>query len=184
MNRVTNNRYFQVQVPRRPLGDGNRAAMADFSGEAAGVTSQPTPSNQNGVAAPTVVRLDSPDHEPPGPSALGAVSGNAGTTPSTAKLTPQDHQDAVPKRVYKMKRTGTATLPQATPIRDPSEEPEPARVISDILPPQPFATPTPTSSAPAPKPHSASDATRKTKYATDEERRRATSIALKSMFTH
>jgi hypothetical protein len=181
MNRVTNNRYFQVQVPRRLLGDGNWAAMADFSGEAARVTSQPTPPNQNGVATPTVVRLDSPDHEPPKPSALEAVSGNAGTIPSTARPT---RQSAVTKPVYKMKRTGTATLPQATPIRDPSEEPEPARVISDILPPQPFATPTPTSPAPAPKPHSASDATRKTKYATDEERRRATSIALKSMFTH
>jgi hypothetical protein len=132
------------------------------------------------------------------PLALGAVSGNAGTTIGT----PSTEQNATPKPVFKMKRTGfatlPATLPQETPARarsssstptpatshGPYAEPEPAKIISDILPPQVPSTPVPDLSAAPPKAHSASDGTRRTKFTTDEERRRATSLALKRMFTH
>ncbi|KAJ4289478.1 hypothetical protein N0V88_006960 [Collariella sp. IMI 366227] len=100
-----------------------------------------------------------------------------------------------------MKRTGHATLPPPTPTIDRSIsqsstasppatfqgfftdlEPEPAHIVSDILPltPQlPPSTPSWDVSSARVKVHPASEGSRKTKYATDEERRRATSIALK-----
>jgi hypothetical protein len=57
-------------------------------------------------------------------------------------------------------------------------EPEPARIVSDILPPPSTPTPDLTTRSEA---NSAPNGARKTKYATDEERRRATSLALKGM---
>src|SRR5690349_6230585 len=112
------------------------------------------------------------------PPALEAVSGNAGTAVGTSSM----QQNATPKPVFKMKRTGFATLPQETPARDrsssstptpatshgPYAEPEPAKIVSDILPPQVPSTPGPHLSPVAPRAHSASDVTRKTKFATDE----------------
>ncbi|KAK4126455.1 hypothetical protein N657DRAFT_615213 [Parathielavia appendiculata] len=101
-------------------------------------------------------------------------------------------QSVVLKPVFKMKRTGTATMPPATPVRDSNSswrampatshgpygayEPEPAKVFSDILPPSSTPIPHPTQHSEA---NSAPNGARKTKYATDEERRRATSLALK-----
>jgi hypothetical protein len=116
-------------------------------------------------------------HLSPEPPAAGTISTQKGV---------------VPKPVSKMKRTGGPTLPHATPVRDtsrstpatshgPYTEPEPARIISDILPPPSTPTPDPTT---LPEANSAPNAARKTKYATDEERRRATSLALKGMSAH
>jgi len=127
------------------------------------------------------------------PLALATVSGNVGTTTG---MSPTRQRVVVSKPVFKMKRTGQSTLPRAIPtpgrwsnIPTPTSphglyaEPEPAQIVSDILPPQPPSTPTPDAMAAQPKPNSASDSTRKTKYATDEERRKATSLALKRTFT-
>ena len=115
---------------------------------------------------------------------------------TTTSMSPTQQRVVVSKPVFKMKRTGQSTLPRAIPtpgrwsnIPTPTSphglyaEPEPAQIVSDILPPQPPSTPTPDAMAAQPKPNSASDSTRKTKYATDEERRKATSLALKRTFT-
>lgn len=96
--------------------------------------------------------------------------------------------------VFKMKRTGHGYLPQingsqshartssARPsFHDAAAEPEPAMIVSDILPTQPPSTPAMDTGADCLKPSSVPDGTRKTKYAIDEERRRATSLALKRM---
>ncbi len=127
------------------------------------------------------------------PVALAAVSGNAAAGLATA---PHDARAPDSKPVFMMKRTGQATLPQATPVRDRSwsaagtptpashgpspTEPEPAQIVSDILPPIPLSTPITLPSAAHPVSTPASSTGRKTKYATDEERRKATSLALKS----
>lgn len=78
-------------------------------------------------------------------------------------------------------RTATrTTTPTALPGLD--VEPEPAKIISDILPPSLPHPETPTyhTMPVPPKSAAASGSARKTKYATDEERR-ATSIALRGM---
>lgn len=70
----------------------------------------------------------------------------------------------------------TATVPQPD-----AGEPEPAKIVSDILPPlsTPARTPDTQITPSQPKSGAASDSARKPKYATDEERRKATSLALK-----
>ncbi|KAK4144546.1 uncharacterized protein C8A04DRAFT_11366 [Dichotomopilus funicola] len=92
-----------------------------------------------------------------------------------------------------MKRTGHTTLPLDTPLHSPSTskpptpatsrgpytEPSPVRIVSDILPPKIPSTPTVPFSATPSKTYPATDSVRKTKYATDEQRREATSRALK-----
>ncbi|KAK4234912.1 hypothetical protein C8A03DRAFT_18267 [Achaetomium macrosporum] len=123
----------------------------------------------------------------PGPATAKGQTGEKPTVvPSNtaAGVAPIQHETA-PKPVFKMKRTGHGSLPQLTPIhgaslsrsltpttpQDPPVEPEPAKVVSDILAPQAPSTPA--------MDMARSDGTRKTKYANDEERRKATSLALK-----
>ncbi len=125
----------------------------------------------------------------PEPRPLATTSGNAGIAPGSSGARPRD---VTPKPVFMMKRTGGATLPLPTPVSPsatstpshaPFAEPEPAQIVSDILPPQPFRPPATPSSGRVPAASSlasnGSDALRKTKYASAEERRRATSLALK-----
>ncbi|KAL2258114.1 hypothetical protein VTK26DRAFT_8704 [Humicola hyalothermophila] len=101
-----------------------------------------------------------------------------------------------------MKRTGHTSLPAAYPSASkpngslptslaikpdtsvsapPDPEPEPAKVVSDILPPLPPSTPSLEHSPapPIPQPNPPTASVRKLKYATDAERRKATSIAPK-----
>ena len=160
--------------------------MADTS--ASGRITSPALEPSQGLPARPGVGVPSSTAEP---LALAAVSGNTAAGLATA---PQDARPQSSKSVFMMKRTGRATLPQATPVRDRSwsgtptpvsshgpspTEPEPAQIVSDILPPQPPSTPIPIPSAAHPVSTPASNHGRKTKYATDEERRKATSLALK-----
>ena len=185
----------KIQVSRLPdlSTNGKRAAMADTS--ASDSITSPALEPSQGLPARPGVREPSSTAEP---LALAAVSGNAAAGLSIA---PQDARPPDSKPVFMMKRTGHATLPQATdtPVRDrdrswsgtptpasshgqgPSPtDPEPAQVVSDILPPpQPLCTPIQTTFAAQPTSTSASNNGRKTKYTTDEERRKATSLALK-----
>ncbi|KAK3307314.1 uncharacterized protein B0T15DRAFT_529880 [Chaetomium strumarium] len=106
---------------------------------------------------------------------------------TTASVAPRQDETTTQKPVFKMKRTGLASLPQLltghdaslsrsltpTTPQDSPLEPEPAKVVSDILAPQAQASPTPAMDI------TPLDGTRKTKYANDEERRKATSLALK-----
>jgi hypothetical protein len=169
--------------------------MADYAKQA---PTRPAPAflSQPLSVEPTVVDLTA--EEPV------STAHNTGKLTGAAPL-----QNATPKPVFRMKRTGHANLPPGinTPTRDGStplspatytptppaatlvvldSEPEPAKIVSDILPPThpPPSTPMLDSiSAPSiPNPSPASDGTRKTKYATDEERRKATSLALKRRF--
>lgn len=78
--------------------------------------------------------------------------------------------------------TSTSTTPAATTTSSrPSPEPEPARIVSDIMPPPLPPAPTldsiPAPSVPEPRP--TSNRKRNNKYATEEERRKATSKMLK-----
>lgn len=127
------------------------------------------------------------------PLALTAVSGNVGTTVGTTDGINSTPQLVVSKPSFNLKQTSHSTLPHAAPTFDRSSsniptptvpyghhaDPEPAQIVSDILPPKPPSTPTLNATATHLKSNSASDGTRKTKYATDEERRKATSLALK-----
>ncbi|KAH6634836.1 hypothetical protein B0J18DRAFT_32033 [Chaetomium sp. MPI-SDFR-AT-0129] len=115
---------------------------------------------------------------------LGAMNGNVS---QAASMQPK------PRPVFTMKRTGHTTLPLDTPLHSPSTskpptpatshgpytEPSPVRIVSDILPPKIPSTPTVPFSATPSKTYPATDSVRKTKYATDEQRREATSRALK-----
>ncbi|KAL2134695.1 hypothetical protein VTI74DRAFT_11099 [Chaetomium olivicolor] len=226
--------------------------MAEPAGQAVGlpgpaalVASQPSRSTAEPNAVNLTARQDASKAKPK-PSA-GTASG----------ATHKQQKDGAPRPVFKMKRTGNGTLPQAPSRSDRSAshsstasppavavqqppvsqlgplpsgwkemgltntapvyfvdhntktttwddsrlrssldqnvphifqgpnvdcEPEPAQVASDTLspaPPQPLSNPSWDASSGHPKVSSASDGTRKTKYATDEERRRTTSMALK-----
>jgi hypothetical protein len=93
-----------------------------------------------------------------------------------------------------MRRTGFTTLSFEALLAERASsylsrpEPEPAKIISDILPPLIPTIPAKDSSSTPPLVQPANVATpdglRKTKYVNEEERRRATSLALKRMFTH
>jgi len=126
--------------------------------------------------------------------------------PANATASSQQNATASVKPVYKMKRTGTATLPgsapsssgtgsarlaathgtNGTPISSMAlpqpvsdAKPEPAKIVSDILPPA--STPRATAPSVTPKPMPSSSGY-KPKYATNEERRKAISQALKRMY--
>jgi len=187
----------------RPLGGVTPAAPSQTA-EPTPLPPSPTPAgaplvSQQPVLQPVSqpVSHSSPStlvaHHVPESRPLATTSGNAGVPPGGLGAPPQD---ATPKPVFMMKRTGGATLPLPLPTSTsaspstasgPSHatfaEPEPAQIVSDILPPQPLRPPsTPSSARPGatPTPRStASDGVRKTKYATPEERRKATSLALK-----
>ncbi|KAK4098319.1 hypothetical protein N658DRAFT_499560 [Parathielavia hyrcaniae] len=132
-----------------------------------------------------------PSHQLTGGSTIVHLSPEPAVSTDSAS-TDSTHHTAVPRPVFKMKRTGTATMPQATPVRDSKSsrratpatshgpyapsEPEPAMVLSDLLPPS--YTPMPHLTT-APEANSAPSGLRKTKFANDEERRKATSIVLK-----
>jgi hypothetical protein len=172
-------------------------------------TSPPTPSQSlptNGAEAPNKTHSASPDlilHLPRSNTTITSISQLSTTpTPPPAIVEAQNGQTAekagntaagvapkqdetVSKPVFKMKRTGLGSLPQLLTVHDPSlsrrstpttpqdspREPEPAKVVSDILAPQASSTPA--------MDITRSDGTRKTKYANDMERRKATSLALK-----
>jgi len=125
-----------------------------------------------------------------------------------ANATASSRQNATPsvKPIYKMKRTGTASLPGSLPsssgtgsarlsatnrtigtsisstaLPQPVSDakPEPAKIVSDILP----SASTPGVTTPSVTPKSMpSSSGYKPKYATDEERRKAISQALKRMY--
>ncbi|AEO60865.1 hypothetical protein MYCTH_2310549 [Thermothelomyces thermophilus ATCC 42464] len=132
-----------------------------------------------------------PSHK--SPAALEAAFDSAATTRVDTNSTQQTVQNGLPKRVFKMKRTGFSTLPQNTTTRELSSsnahppatpghlaerEPKAVQIIS-YLPSRISTTPVTGTSVTPSKAQSASSSARKTKYATDEERRKATSIALK-----
>lgn len=128
------------------------------------------------------------------PFVLGAVSGNAAPIVGKHPATQQSKRIAQPEPVFnnKMKEPGLTTLPSDTLAHDrssssmstpaishvPYAQPEPAKTVSNLLSlaaltlvvDDLFSRPNIQSA-----PHSA----RKTKYATEEERRKAISIALK-----
>ncbi|GAB1319579.1 hypothetical protein MFIFM68171_09789 [Madurella fahalii] len=126
-----------------------------------------------------------------------AIANSALATTSVGTGPPKVHQhDEAANPVPKTKRNGHTNPLDVTPTSLPSPatrtptptaplslnlEPEPAKIISDILPPSslPPATPAHHALSAPPKPAAASVSARKTKYATDEERRRATSISLR-----
>ncbi|SPQ25474.1 6388f316-e7a7-4334-b022-fe26e4a5868e [Thermothielavioides terrestris] len=123
---------------------------------------------------------------------VGSVSGDGIGSAAGSSEPAQPVQAAVSKPVFKMKRTGQGSLPPTTPTpdvlslppatpasKDTAAEPEPAMIVSDILPTQAPSTPAVDSRSELPRVSSEPDSARKTKYATDEERRRATSLALK-----
>ncbi|KAK3294303.1 uncharacterized protein B0H64DRAFT_184045 [Chaetomium fimeti] len=154
--------------------------MADSAGQPPAVASRPSPSplplpvplpatNNSTVAGPSGSSAK--------PLALGAISNNVGAAVGAATT----QQNAGSKPVFKMKRTGFTTLPPHFPAASHGSrpDPEPAKIISDILPPQLPATPAQTFSNTLPMTQPTSDGPRKTKYANDEERRKATSLALK-----
>lgn len=117
---------------------------------------------------------------------LGVMNGNVS---QAANIQPK------PRPVFTMKRTGHTSLPLDTPLHNPSAtkpftpatahgpytEPSPVRIVSDILPPKIPSTPTVPFSATPSRTYPATDSVRKTKYATDEQRREATSRALKGI---
>ncbi|KAH6856052.1 hypothetical protein B0I37DRAFT_395880 [Chaetomium sp. MPI-CAGE-AT-0009] len=148
--------------------------MADSAGQPLAVASRPSPSPLPATNESTVVDSSGSSAKPP---ALGVVSNNAGGAIGAVPA----QQNAGSKPVFKMKRTGFTTLPphvQAASHGSRSE-PEPAKIISDILPPLVPAAPPPDFSYKTPMARPTSDGPRKTKYVNDEERRKATSLALK-----
>ncbi|KAH6632341.1 hypothetical protein F5144DRAFT_573747 [Chaetomium tenue] len=155
--------------------------MADSAGQPPVAASRSSPSPSFGTGKSTAVDSSGGSTDR---LALGTSSGNVEITTNA----PSTQQNAGSKPVFKMKRTGFTTLPYGTLAAFPGSrpEPEPAKIISDILPPliPGFpATPDQSFSNPAPTIHPASaptsDRLRKTKYANEEERRKATSLALK-----
>lgn len=183
-------------VKGSPLSDasGHVRPMADTAGQ--GGTSPIPPT---GAVPPPLMPSHNPHGQPPTANsavashALAAVSGNVGAAADLSGVTQRGALPRDSKPRFMMKRTGHATLPHDTPTRDRSSsstptplsshgtstEPEPAQIVSDLLLSQPPSAPI-LGSSPAPsQSNSTSDGTRKAKYATDEERRKATSLALK-----
>lgn len=162
--------------------------MADSAGQPLARASRPSPSPSPATGKSTVADSSGSATNPP---ALGTSSGNVGI-PTNAST----QQNAGSKPVYKMKRTGFTTLPYEALLashasylsRESRPEPEPAKIISDILPPLIPTIPARDASSTPPMVRRTSaptsDSLRKTKYVNEEERRKATSLALKRMFTH